>query len=187
MIRSTLAASVLALGLTSVFAQETPAPAPAPTPAAKPAAVKADPLTDESLGKVLAGMGYEFTVGKYTSGKPYYDVTINHSGWTLINRIALSNNGKVAWMHINLGEMPTIEKVPAAVLKKLLEANAAATGKAMFAVRGNSLMLLQSFDNDDATPAKLRKEIEDLAEVVKSQAALYDFKAWLAQPTASAK
>jgi hypothetical protein len=91
-------------------------------------------------------------------------------------RVDISPNNRVIWLVLNVGELP--ESAPAEPIINLLRRNGVETGKAMFAVSGKNLMLLQSVDNHNMTPARLLTELHEVCDVVKSLAKDYDFKTW---------
>ena len=143
-------------------------------------------LTGESLGAMLEGMGLNPQEGKYASGQSYFDVVIKQNDWAFNARINLSTNAKVVWLILNLGDLPALDQIHAEALINLMRKNGSSTGKAQFCVRGNSLTLIQPFDNQDVTPARMLAELQDICTVAKSHHMDYDLKNWkLAAPTAA--
>ena len=161
--------------------------ATASEPQKEPVAKKETVLTGESLGVILENMGLSPKQGKYTSGKPYYDVVIKQDNYETPVCVALSPNEKVVWLHVYLGDLPPMDQVPAEVLINLMKKSGSTVGRAMFCVRSEKLYMLQSFDNIAITPAKLLNQFQDLGNSVKGSEKDWTTKDWkTAKPTTEA-
>lgn len=134
-------------------------------------------LTGESLGKMLEGLGMKPKAGKYPNGLAWYDVEMNLDGWTPTVRIALSTDGRVIWSQLNLAILPTTEQIPVERLIKIMRMSGA-TSKAQFCIRENNLVLLQSMDNADVTPVRLRAELQELCVFAKANYTEYSPANW---------
>jgi hypothetical protein len=166
-------AAVLTLGLVGlVQADQKPA-----NPAAPPAgAAKTTPgtLTEEQLGQMLEGMGFEVKPGTYTGGARYFDIRITSNGMDFTIRVALSPNKRVIWLMSYLGDLPA--DVTVAQLKDLLQAINTKTGKMQFRLTGTQLKADQPLDNVGVTAARLRREIDDFTASLGDTASLWGFK-----------
>jgi hypothetical protein len=150
---------------------------------AKESPAKSNPsLSGKDLGVMIEGMGLSPKEGKYQDGAPHYDIKMTHDGWDFHIRLALSPNGRALWLHMNLGDLPPVDQIPAERLLNLMRKNANTTGKAQFCVRGNSLMLMQPVDNHHLTPAMILRELQDLCSAGKFNEPDYNPKNWTPAP-----
>jgi hypothetical protein len=167
-------ASVLMLGLSGLGQADQKSP-PAPTPAAETALAADGSITDEQLGKMLVGLGYEAKLGTYSSGARYYDIKVPTKDFDFSIRLALSPNKRCIWLMAYLSEVPA--NVTVEQLQALLRAVNTKTGKMQFRMTGMQLKADQPLDNVAVSPSRLKREIDDFAAALADTADLWQFKA----------
>jgi hypothetical protein len=166
-------------GTSPANAQPATQPVEQPTPPA-PTVDPCGPITDVRLGEMLDRMGLEVKRGTYTSGARYFDLPVATADYDFTIRISLSPNKRVIWLMTYLGDLPP--DVPAERLRALLEAINSKTGKLQFRLVGNQLKVDQPLDNFAVTPARLRREIDDLKLTVQATCKVWDAKKWETKP-----
>jgi hypothetical protein len=171
LVKAACLSAVVGLGFSApAFAAEPNAPQPVKAPAE-------DPLTDESLLRMLRGLGYEpYQTGTFTDGSKFYWVKVDRDGYQMSIRFALSPNKLVVWMHTYLGEVPAPDKITAEPLQKLLEAQNSYKGR--FSVTGGKLIFQMPVDNRSLAPQDLRVWIDEFFVAVKSTSHLWNTAGW---------
>jgi hypothetical protein len=165
-------AAVLTIGLNGLVAAD-PMPTVPSKQAPEPAKVTLSAITDEHLGQMLEGMGYEVKPGTYQGGGRYFDIQLS-SKFEYYVRFSLSPNKRVVWLAVTLGDMPA--DVTAAQLQGLLQVVNTKTGKMQLHLAGKTVKAEQPLDNIGVTPVRLRREIEDLVASLDGTADVWSFK-----------
>jgi hypothetical protein len=160
-------AAVLTLGLCGLVAADGKPAAENPTPAN-------GTVTDEQLGQMLAGMGYEAKPGTYSGGERYFDISVPSKDFTFNIRLGLSPNKRCIWLMVYLGDVPA--NVTAEQLQAVLRAVNSRTGKMQFRMTGSQLKADQPLDNVAVTPARLKREIDDFVASLTDTADVWVFK-----------
>jgi hypothetical protein len=131
-------------------------------------------LTEEQLGQMLAGMGFETKPGTYSSGARYYDISASSKEHTFSIRVALSPNKRSIWLMSYLNDVPA--NVTVAQLQAVLWAVNSKTGKMQFRMIKSQLKADQPLDNVAVTPARLKREIDDFVLSLEDTADVWGFK-----------
>jgi hypothetical protein len=164
-------AAVLTLGLCGLAgANENPAP----KPVAENPNQASGTITDEQLGQMLVGMGFEPKQGTYSSGARYYDITVPSKEYTFSIRLGLSPNKRSIWLMTYLNDVPA--NVTVEQLQAVLQAVNSKTGKMQFRMAGMQLKADQPLDNVAVTPARLKREIDDFVATLADTADVWSFK-----------
>ncbi len=133
--------------------------------------VAAGALADESLRKMLDGMGYE--------PKPLskgFLIAIKRDTWTMNIQLVISPNGEKIGMNSNLGMVENPDTVAAAQWKALIVANGDIDPSAFyFDATQKKLYLHRSLDNRGLTPAILRQQVENFCGNMVDTSALWAF------------
>jgi hypothetical protein len=141
------------------------------------------PLTDESLGQMLRGLGYEpEVVNTLEDGRKVYRIHMKQDGWTFHFTILLSPDRSVLWVESYLGNVPAGDKIQAEAVLKLLKLNADSTGKGKFVVTAHGeLWLWMPQDNIGITPSLLRSHLELTGRIVKDTMSHWKTGRWTAE------
>lgn len=133
-------------------------------------------LTTESLGTMLENLGYEV---KPWDNKKGYGVTWKQDTWTFYANASVSTNGGVLWLVMPLGNVEDPAKAKLAAVFGLLTENDA-IGPLHFSYNTSNkrLYLNDPVPNVGVTPARLRKELEDMAAVLKRTEPMWDTAKW---------
>jgi hypothetical protein len=134
-------------------------------------------LTDESLKTLLERMGYEFEPIKSTSGLTMYRVKFEQSNWTYTMYVSLSGDKSMVWLATPLIELPAGDKVPEAILEKLLQ-KTDELGPCHFSLKGRRVYLNLPLENRNITPARLRQALDTMATNVKETAPYWTVEKW---------
>jgi hypothetical protein len=152
-------------------------PAKKPVIAAESSKVSSTALTDEGLKELLERMGYEFEVIKSTSGTPMYKVKLEQGGWTFTLYVSLSGDKLMLWVAAPLQELPAGDKVPEAILEKILQ-KTDELGPTQFSLKGRRLYLNRPVENHNITPARLRQALDGTATDVKDTVTYWSPDKW---------
>ena len=128
-------------------------------------------LVDDSLRKMLDGMGYE----PKALSKGFL-IAIKRDTWTINIQVVISPNGEKIGINSNLGIVENPDAVTAAQWKSLLAANADIDPSAFyFDATQKKLYLHRSLDNRGITPAILRQQVENFCGNMVDTSALWSF------------
>jgi hypothetical protein len=152
-------------------------PAKKPASSAEGAKATSATLTDEGLKETLERMGYELEVTKSTTGTPMYKVKLDQGGWSFVIYVSLSPDKSMVWLAAPLQDLPAGDKVPEAILEKLLQ-KTDELGPAHFSLKGRRLYLNLPLENGNITPARLRQALDSTATNVKDTAAYWSPDKW---------
>jgi hypothetical protein len=136
-----------------------------------PARAQGAALNDDSLAKMLGGMGY--APKKLTKG---FLIVARQDKWTLNVQVVLSADQSKIGLNANLGDVPNDQAVTAPQWKALLVANVDIDPSAFyFDVKQKRLYLHRSFDNRAVTSAVLKGQIDYFMGNIRSTASLWSF------------
>jgi hypothetical protein len=136
-----------------------------------PAWAQGAALNDDSLAKMLAGMGY--APKKLSKG---FLIVAQQDKWTLNVQVVLSSDQSKLGLNANLGDVPNDQAVSAAQWKALLVANGEIDPSSFyFDPKMKRLYLHRSFDNRAVTAAVIKGQIDNFAGNIRSTASLWSF------------
>ena len=117
-------------------------------------------LTDESLGVMLEQLGFEPKANKTNSGSIFYNVDIEHEGWTLPYIVELSPNKKFVWISISICTLSEGQQPSAEVLQKLMEENDRnGPAKISFSKQSRKIILALALFNHGITAKVVREQL----------------------------
>jgi hypothetical protein len=128
-------------------------------------------LTFESLGAMIAGLGYT-TAPK----EGYHEVTISRGGIDLRVGLSLSGNMQRVWMSVYVAELPAAEKIPADWLYNLLTRADDIRPVHFFTRPKTALYMGLSIDNRAMTPAVLRRDFDWFVDTVVAAKDIWSVK-----------
>lgn len=136
-------------------------------------------LDDESLKRMLQGMGYEPDEKPWFKGTRAFVISEKIKGWTFVLQFSLSKDKKHIWVFSHLGIVPNDCTIPADVLVELLDHNFNSTHmkfsyskqKRQFRLEGMTL-------NEDVRPSVLRSMIKETLETLPKTSKLWWPEYW---------
>jgi hypothetical protein len=141
-----------------------PIPVPVPAPIPAPVAVPGQPLNADGLLAMLQNLGYNPEVKLFSSGSPYYKVTINHNGYSVYMYVEIDKGFEnLVMLEVPLASIPSPDKIAAGTWEKIMAKNDAIL-PAYFVYREGEkfLYLYRMLDNHDLSKDVLRNELEGL-------------------------
>jgi hypothetical protein len=173
LIRMVSAALVVGVAVLFVFSARAPERVRAEEQAADPLA----PLTDDSLKKMLDGLGYDDVKETKTKTGSSFECKITQGTWTFYVTAALSSDKTNLWLTSFLSNLPADEKVPAARVLALLSANGTSSGPFFEYVQdGKQLYVAERVPNRGINAKVLRAEIAGVTSFVQSTQNLWEPK-----------
>ena len=150
----------LVTAILAAFAAASPTPAQT-EPLVRPPTTAA---STEALGKFLRELGYEPKV----LSPDVFQITVERERWPVHVMTSLSTDGRRVWLESKFAPVDDPDKVPPIAWKRLLEANEK-IGPAHFAFdKGDKRVhLYKSFDNQDLSVDRLKREIEHFDTTVR--------------------
>jgi hypothetical protein len=119
-------------------------------------------LNLDSLFQMLTNLAYEPRKANETS----YEVVISRDGWDIVLDLSFSGDKSNLWISAYFGNKEPIAEVAAATWVALLRENWS-VAPAHFALSNAALYLQRAVENQDITPVKLRKAIEQFDATVR--------------------
>jgi hypothetical protein len=118
----------------------------------------------EALGKYLRELGLE----PKPLSPDVFQITVEQDRWPVHIMTSLSTDGRRVWLESKFAPVADPDKVPPAAWKRLLEANEK-IGPAHFAFDKSDkrVHLYKSFDSQDLTAERLKREIEHFDTTVR--------------------
>ena len=150
----------LVTAILAAFAAASPTPAQS-EPLVRPPTTAA---STEALGKFLRELGYE----PKALSPDVFQITVERDRWPVHVMTSLSTDGRRVWLESKFAPVDDPDKVPPIAWKRLLEANEK-IGPAHFAFdKGDKRVhLYKSFDNQDLSADRLKREIEHFDTTVR--------------------
>jgi uncharacterized protein (TIGR03067 family) len=145
----------------AAFAAASPTPAQ-PEPLVRPPSPAG--ASTEALGKFLRELGYEPKV----LSPDVFQITVERERWPVHVMTSLSTDGRRVWLESKFAPVDDPDMVPPIAWKRLLEANEK-IGPAHFAFdKGDKRVhLYKSFDNQDLSADRLKREIDHFDTTVR--------------------
>jgi hypothetical protein len=118
----------------------------------------------EALGKYLRELGFE----PKPLSPDVFQITVEQDRWPVHIMTSLSTDGRRVWLESKFAPVADPDKVPPIAWKRLLEANEK-IGPAHFAFDKSDkrVHLYKSFDNQDLSAERLKREIEHFDSTVR--------------------
>jgi hypothetical protein len=131
----------------------------------------ADELTNDTLKQSLSNMGFE----PKALSKGFL-IQSKQDSWTLNVQVVLSGDNRKIGLNANLGKVEDPSKVSAEEWMNLLVSNGDIDPSAFYFDKDQKkLYLHRSFDNRAASPAVLRREIENFCGNIRKTEPLWKF------------
>jgi len=141
------------------------------------------PLTPESLKTMIENLGYTTTSSTNSDGVVTYNITLTPQGWTIDTDVNLSKDQSNIWMWANLSKIPDGQVFDPDTLLTMLKENDT-MGPFFFSYSDSSrrFFINLALSNQNVTPAKMRSELDALAQNVVRTQNMWDPTKWKNAP-----
>lgn len=137
-------------------------------------------LSEVKLKSMIENMGYEFVEAKYSSGRPYYQLTVPYRDVNYKVDVSRAADGKLVWVVLDLKSAPTGVDLPADILAGMLDDNHTDSEIVFFTYSKaeKQFRLKGSMPGTTLQPADLQRAVEEAVHKCNRTYKLWNSDEW---------